>query len=194
MLSAVTMGGKQSEVVPNLPEAVMKSIFQGLPYPYTLYAACIRRIQAEQQADIRRIAILKAYLNRLNDNNLKLNIMLDSKNNNPGYICGRLFAVLDKIQYDANGIHSMKERYMNAASTTPATVFGTLLNLSSHHAEKLSEGSCIYYEKIKQEIISLLDADGFPAHLDLQDQGRFFVGYYHQMQALYTKNEETIKE
>ena len=83
---------------------------------------------------------------------------------------------------------------MNAASTTPATVFGTLLNLSSHHAEKLSEGSCIYYEKIKQEIISLLDADGFPAHLDLQDQGRFFVGYYHQMQALYTKNEETIKE
>lgn len=194
MLSAVTMGGKQSEVVPNLPEAVMKSIFQGLPYPYTLYAACIRRIQAEQQADIRRIAILKAYLNRLNDNNLKLNIMLDSKNNNPGYICGRLFAVLDKIQYDANGIHSMKERYMNAASTTPATVFGTLLNLSSHHAEKLSEGSCIYYEKIKQEIISLLDADGFPAHLDLQDQGRFFVGYYHQMQALYTKKEETIKE
>ena len=29
--------------------------------------------------------------------------MLDKENTNQGYLCGRLFAVLDKIQYDANG-------------------------------------------------------------------------------------------
>ena len=80
---------------------------------------------------------------------------------------------------------------MNAASATPATVFATILNLSSHHMEKLSnDGKRIFYEKMKQEIIDKIPADGFPAHLDLQDQGRFFIGYYHQRQDFFTKKEK----
>lgn len=193
MLSAVTLGGKQSDATPNLPEAVVKSIFQGLPYPQPLYSSCIRRIRAEQSIGITRVAIIKAYLNRLNDNEQKITVMLD-KDNNQGYLCGRLFAVLDKIQDDANRQHSIKERYMNSASSTPAAVFATILNLSSHHSEKLNEGSIIFYEKIKREIIDKINADGFPAHLDLQDQGRFFVGYYHQMQDLYTKKNDKKEE
>lgn len=47
MLSAVTLNGKQSEATPNLPEAIIKSIFQGTPYPYTLFSSCVRRIRAE---------------------------------------------------------------------------------------------------------------------------------------------------
>lgn len=190
ILSAVTLGGKTSDVTPNLPEAVVKSIFQGLPYPQPLYSSCIRRIKAEQSITITRVAILKAYLNRLNDNEQKIEIMLDKENKNQGYLCGRLFAVLDKIQGDANGQHSIKERYMNSASATPAAVFATIINLSSHHSEKLNEAKNIYYEKLKQEIIDKISADGFPAHLDLQDQGRFFVGYYHQQQDFYTKKTE----
>lgn len=115
--------------------------------------------------------------------------MLDKENTNQGYLCGRLFAVLDKIQDDANRQHSIRERYMNAASSTPATVFATILNLSAHHSEKLNEGRRIFFEKTKQEIIDKISAEGFPNHLDLQDQGRFFVGYYHQMQSFFTKNE-----
>ena len=190
ILAAVTLGGKSSDATPNLPEAVVKSIFQGLPYPYTLFAGCIRRIRAEQSLNITRAAILKAYLNRINDNQQKITVMLDKENTNQGYLCGRLFAVLDKIQDDANRQHSIRERYMNAASSTPAAVFATILNLSSHHSEKLNEGRKIFFEKIKQEIIDKISADGFPAHLDLQDQGRFFVGYYHQMQDFYTKNND----
>ena len=188
MLSAVTLGGKSSEATPNLPEAIVKSIFQGLPYPYTLFAGCMRRIRAEQSIYTGRAAIIKAYLNRLNDNEQKINVMLDKENQNPGYLCGRLFAVLDKVQEDANNLHSIRERYMNSASATPAAVFATILNLSSHHSENLNEGRKIYFEKLKQEIINKLPADGFPAHLDLQDQGRFFVGYYHQRQDFFTKN------
>ena len=191
ILGNVTLGGKSSDATPNLPDAVVKSIFQGLPYPVSLLQACIRRIRAEQSVNIGRAAIIKAYLNRLN--NKKLDIMLDKENQNQGYLCGRLFAVLDKIQDDANNIHSIRERYMNAASSTPATVFATILNLSAHHLEKLNEGKQVFYEKLKQEIIAKLDADGFPAHLDLQDQGRFFVGYYHQRQAFFMgkENKET---
>ena len=196
MLSAVTLGGKSSEVQPNLPEAVMKSIIQGLPYPSALYQACIRRIRAEQDKDIYavRASILKGYLNRINDNkNKKLIKMLDKNNQNIGYLCGRLFATLVKIQEDANGINTIQERYMNAASSTPASVFATILNLSIHHSEKLNEGKKVYYEKLKQEILEKMSADAFPAHLDLNDQGRFFVGYYHQRQEFFTSKSETIE-
>lgn len=191
ILGNVTLGGKSSDATPNLPDAVVKSIFQGLPYPASLFQSCIRRIRAEQTVGIVRAAIIKAYLNRLkdNNNNKKLDIMLDRENQNQGYLCGRLFAVLEKIQEDANGIHTIRERYMNSASSTPSTVFATLLNLSTHHAEKLSSGGQVYYEKLKQEIISKLDTSGFPVHLDLQDQGRFFVGYYHQRQELFISKE-----
>lgn len=191
LLATVSLEGKSSNVSPNLPDAVVKSIFQGLPYPQTLFASCIRRIRAEQNISITRAAILKAYLNRLNDNNNnKLTVMLDTSNTNQGYLCGRLFAVLDKIQDDANNQRSIKERYINSASATPAAVFSTILNLSLHHSAKLNEGRSVYFEKIKQEIVDKISADGFPAHLDLQDQGRFFVGYYHQMQWFYTKNSD----
>lgn len=196
MLSAVTLGGKLSDVTPNLPESVVKSIFQGLPYPVSLFSGCIRRIRAEvadknkKAISIARVAIIKAYLNRLKNSEQEIKVMLDKENTNQGYLCGRLFAVLDKIQDEANKQHSIKERYMNAASATPAAVFATILNLSSHHSEKLNEGRNVFYEKIKQEIINKIDANGFPAHLDLQDQGRFFVGYYHQIQSFYVKNEE----
>ena len=141
-----------------------------------------------------RAAIIKAYLNRLNENNnhKKLDVMLDKENQ--GYLCGRLFAVLDKIQEDANGIHSIRERYMNAASATPSMVFATVLNLSTHHIEKLNPGGQVFYEKLKQEIISKLDAKGFPPHLNLQDQGRFFVGYYHQRQDLFMNKENKEME
>ena len=190
IISSVTLGGKMSDVTPNLPEAVVKSIFQGLPYPQTLYSACVRRIRAEQKLTITRAAIIKAYLNRQSNNNKKIDIMLDKENNNQGYLCGRLFAVLDKIQEDANNISSIRERYMNAASATPSAVFATILNLSVHHSEKLDEGRRIYFEKIKQEILDKVSADGFPTHLDLQDQGRFFVGYYHQRQDFFTSKKE----
>ena len=189
IISSVTLGGKLSDATPNLPEAVVKSIFQGLPYPQTLYSACIRRVRAEQKLTITRAAIIKAYLNRQN-NNKKIDIMLDKENNNQGYLCGRLFAVLDKIQEDANNISSIRERYMNAASATPSAVFATILNLSVHHSEKLDEGRRIYFEKIKQEILDKVSADGFPTHLDLKDQGRFFVGYYHQRQDFFTSKKE----
>lgn len=194
ILSAVTLGGKQSEATPNLPESIIKSIFLGTPYPYTLLSACIRRIRAESgdgnAARITRIAIIKAFLNRQNVNDKRMEIMLDKRNTNQGYLCGRLFAVLDRIQEDANGISSIRERYMNAASSTPSSVFATILNLSSHHLENLSnEGKKVFYEKLKQEIIDKISSDGFPAHLDLQDQGRFFVGYYHQRQDFFNKKE-----
>jgi CRISPR-associated protein Csd1 len=189
MMASVTQGGKSSDVQPNMPDAVIKSIMQGTPYPESLFQSCIRRIRSEQSITITRAAILKAYINRQYNQN-KLNIMLDKENTNQGYLCGRLFATLEYLQERANNIHSIRERYMNAASATPSVVFATLLNLSTHHVEKLDRGGQIFFENLKGEIIEKISDKGFPAHLDLNDQGRFFVGYYHQRQAFYTKSNK----
>lgn len=141
---------------------------------------------------ITRTAILKAYINRKNKNSNKhkpLQVMLDKTNNNPGYLCGRLAAVLVKIQKDACCRDSIRTRYIGSASSTPATVFPAMLNVSVHHSEKLSEGRRIYFEQLKQEIVDKMPVEGFPNHLDLNDQGRFFVGYYHQLADLFTKKD-----
>lgn len=182
MLRAVTLDGKVDKALPSLPEAIMKSVLSGGRYPRLLLTSCIARIRAEASdkdvkypVSVARAAILKAYINRLNDNNKKIDIMLDKENTNPAYLCGRLFAVLESIQYSASGLRSIAERYLNSASTTPAYVFPTLLNLSLHHSEKAGWG-----EGVKAEIINMLPPDGFPVHLDVEDQGRFFLGYYQQ--------------
>lgn len=191
IISAVTLGGKMSDATPNLPEAVVKSIFQGLPYPATLYSACLRRIRAEQKLTITRAAIIKAYLNRQSNNNKKINIMLDKDNNNQGYLCGRLFAVLENLQFAANGQDSIRSSYMNAASTTPSTVFSTILKLSNNHYGKLAKdkkGLANFFDNQKKEIMAMLEE--FPDTLELNDQGRFFLGYYHQKNYKENNNSE----
>lgn len=194
MISAVTLGGKISDALPGLPEAIMGAIVNGTSYPMVLYTGALERIRQELSdytVNIQRAAILKAYINRTEKKNQhkQLKVMLDKTNDNPGYLCGRLAAVLEKIQNDINGGDSIRTRYMGSASSTPATVFPAMLNVSIHHCEKLNDAARIYFEQLKQEILYKMPVDGFPAHLGLSDQGRFFVGYYHQRADLYAKKE-----
>lgn len=195
MLSTVTQSGKLSDVTPNLPESVAKSIFEGIPYPYTLFSSCIRRIRAES-GDIRitRAAIMKAYLNRINEKDpKKITVMLDKQNLNPGYLCGRLFAVLENLQFAANGQDSIRASYMNAASSTPSAVFPTILKLSNSHYSKLAKdkkGLAVFFDNQKKEIMAMIQ--DFPDTLELSDQGRFFLGYYHQKNYKENKDIEQL--
>lgn len=116
---------------------------------------------------------------------------LDESNINIGYRLGRLFAVLEKIQQEANpGINAtIRDKFYGAASGTPAAVFGNLMRLKNHHLSKFtSTGRRIYFEKLLGTIIAGVDAKiSFPAHLNIEDQGRFAIGYYHQYQDFFTK-------
>lgn len=196
LLSNVSFEFKVDNVPPNLAGKVIESVLDGTKYPDTLQQQCIRRIRAEQHVNRIRAAILKASLNRketiYNTNEKLITMSLDLENKNQGYLCGRLFAVLEKIQEDAQpGINTtIKDRYYGAASSTPVTVFGRLLNLSNHHLAKLGGGSKTYYEKMIQEIMTGVSSNGLPAHLSLDDQSRFAIGYYHQRQDLFTKKEK----
>ena len=191
LLRSTALLGKTENVPPNLAGDVIRCILEGLPYPQTLLASAVRRIRAEQEITYPRAALIKAYLNRLNPTE-NLAVSLDLENSNTGYRLGRLFAVLEKIQEEAQpGINAtIRDRYYGAASATPVTVFSTLLKLKNHHLSKLdNKGRVSNFEKLLGEIMGgIVD---FPAHLPLADQGRFAIGYYHQRQDFFKKHTKT---
>lgn len=191
LLRSIALQGKTENVPPNLAGEVMRSILEGKPYPATLLAAAIRRIRAEQKVTYPRAALLKAYLNRLNSTET-LKVSLDITNPNQGYRLGRLFAVLEKIQEEANpGLNAtIRDRYYGAASATPVTVFSTLMKLKNHHLSKMdNKGRVNNLEKLLGEVMNGIDE--FPNHLSLKDQGFFAIGYYHQRQDFFKPRDKT---
>ncbi len=202
LLVATAVQGKSDNIPPNLAGETMRAILQGLPYPATLLKAAIRRICAEREVSYPRAATIKAYLNRFHrfykkeTNFRRLTVSLDKTNDNKGYLLGRLFAVLEKIQSEANpGINAtIRDRFYAAASGTPASVFSNLMRLKNHHLSKLENaGRRVNLERILGEIIDGIEKE-FPSHLSLHDQGCFAIGYYHQMQDFYKKKETVTTE
>jgi len=193
LLVCTATQGKADNIAPNLGGDTMRAIMEGLPYPQTLLQSAIRRIRAEHEVTHIRAALIKACLNRSTrfphpELKEEIKVSLDINNANTGYRLGRLFAALEKIQQEANpGINAtIRDKFYGAASGTPVTVFGNLMRLKNHHLSKLANpGRRVYFEKLLGQII---DGIGdFPAHLRLEDQGRFAIGYYHQMQDFFTK-------
>ena len=84
---------------------------------------------------------------------------------------------------------TIKDKYFNAASTTPGAVFPTLDSLCQKHLRKLETGQRIWYEKQILRVADIL-GETYPIRLDLPRQGAFDLGYYHQTQARYNKKEE----
>ena len=204
LLSAMAQEGKVDNVPPNLSGQIFQSVITGGSYPITMLQQTLRRIRATQDVSRLQAGILKGGLNRFSriykTKEKEITVALDSTNENPGYRLGRLFAVLEKIQEEANpGINAtIRDRFYGAASSTPVTVFPQLLKLKNHHLAKLNNtGRKINFEILLADIINGL-APGMPPHLAMEDQARFGIGYYHQRQALFTKsdtnNDKEIKE
>jgi len=195
LLSAISLEGKTDNLPPILVGRLMDAIFKGSPYPELLLNQTLSRIRADRNISRIRAGILKAYLKRkqriYNNEEKEITVALDTTNTNEGYLLGRLFAVLEKLQEDAQpGINTtIKDRYYGAASSTPITVFPQLLKLKVHHLAKLdNQGLKVNFEKRIGEIMELLPPS-MPSHMNLEDQAKFAVGYYHQRQDFFKKKE-----
>ena len=198
LLSSMALLGKLDNVPPRLAGEWMRAILEGQPYPATLLNAAVMRCKAEQEVTTLRAAVLKAWLNREHrrthpeapNTHQHFKEELDMQQTDAPYLLGRLFAVLERVQQQAQpGINAtIRDRYYGAASTTPVLVFTTLLRLKNAHLKKLSEAQTTYFERLIGEI--MLPLSDFPRQLALPQQARFALGYYHQRQAFYTRKDE----
>lgn len=117
---------------------------------------------------------------------------LNPENTNPAYLCGRLFAVLEKIQAEAAGSElnrTIKDSYFSSASSRPALIMPRLIDLSNYHMKKLSVGRAVQFSNLISEIMNKFD-DEFPSNLSLTDKGKFQIGYFQQNTVFYTKKDK----
>ena len=199
-------------ISPALQSDIFQAILNGTNYPYTLLETVVRRVCTDSDTDSNnkikinevRAGLIKAFINRkarINGDKEEITVALNPENKNPAYLCGRLFAVLEKIQLEAADVklnRTIKDAYFSSASSRPALIFPKLIDLSKFHLSKLSEGRAIYFSKLIDEIMDNIE-DNLPANLSLIDKGNFQVGYFHQNSYFFTKKDkneepETVNE
>lgn len=186
-----------------LPPAILvgslfRAILEDQPYPAFLFQDVMMRIRADHSLTRGRAAILKAYLSKWLEKSPNPSMeevvnmeVLNEQSCYLPYVLGRLFSVLEAVQQAANpGINTtIRDRYFNSASATPATIFPLLTKLSQSHLRKLDAGLRVYYEKQITDLQGRIQRT-LPARLSLSDQGTFHLGYYHETQKRYTKKDK----
>ncbi|MDU5697254.1 MAG: type I-C CRISPR-associated protein Cas8c/Csd1 [Haemophilus parainfluenzae] len=194
LLGNLVLDGKMENLPSDLIAQITDAALNNRVLPVSLLQAALRRNKAEQKITYGRASLLKAYINRaIRAGRLKnmkeLTMSLDRNRQDIGYVLGRLFAVLEKTQAEANpGLNAtIADRYFGSASSTPIAVFGTLMRLLPHHLNKLEfEGRAV---QLQWEIRQILEhCQRFPNYLNLEQQGLFAIGYYHETQFLFTKD------
>lgn len=195
LVRSLAAQGKSENVSPDLAGRLFLAILGGTPFPAEILSTAVRRIRAEREDSKsgkhsrERLALIRAMLNRQlrsgSDSRIKslitkeVSVMLDPECRNNAYCLGRLFAVLDDLHRVAIGTKTtIVDRFYGAASATPAFVFGALLRKARHHLAKMNGPS---FENQIRDIFALMDhGSAFPTTLNLEEQGLFALGFYHQ--------------
>ena len=199
---------KRENIHPSLMAPLTRAIFTGAAYPQSLLLSVIARLRADGNLSGVRAAMLKACIRRPErmsqpekEDNL---VSLDTTSDNVPYLLGRLFAVFAYAEKAAaKRSATIGDKWFGSASSAPSRAFPSLMRGFRHNISKLgkgdsqSQGSGVRADKAAGEIAKLLPAPGdLPSFMTPADQARFFVGYYHQERALYTRTSagETGKE
>jgi len=206
---------KADELPPPLPLQLLMCALQGSAPPRVALELAVRRnaraaagmpsLSDEDQARessklTARTALMKLCLIRSQQDtevNASMKTQLDSEQNDPAYLCGRLLAVMDRLQYLALGKvgAGVVERTYGAASATPGVVFGRLFRGAQTHISKLegkSGGAAENVRKDFEEICGHLQA--WPKVLTLEGQARFALGFYHQKADYRRRSQESKAE
>ncbi|OIQ07765.1 type I-C CRISPR-associated protein Cas8c/Csd1 [Neomoorella thermoacetica] len=179
------------DLPPTTTRALLHFALKGGALPHWLLYEAIKRARAEKDQEKitrSRAALIKMVLFSQKPNLAEGSALekLDTSNRNPAYLCGRLLAVLEGIQWSAlPGIKAtIVDRFYGTASTAPAAVFSRLLRGSQSHLGKLRKekpGLYYYWQQALESILGNLSS--FPPVLTLEEQGYFALGYYHQRAA-----------
>ncbi|MEX2583658.1 MAG: type I-C CRISPR-associated protein Cas8c/Csd1 [Gemmatimonadota bacterium] len=213
LLSSLAPFGDRKRVPSALAAQLVGAAIRGERLPLSALQRAVERTRAEvgrtDWLDLSRrdarAAIIKAVLRR-NTSHTNLTPAMDPSNTQPGYLLGRLIAVLERLQQIALGDvnATVIDRFFGAASASPQSVFPRLLKNARHHARKAQDndrqkGNAIWLDRQIDEVLAPLGVEqhrqglpftGFPRHLNLEQQGLFVLGYHQQRHWLYMKRED----
>ena len=191
------------------PEELLHAALTGCPLPQNLLMAALRRETVDRVSGGEeagqckpflpaRFALIKLCLLR-SPNRKEHHTMtekLDPNSKDVAYLCGQLFAVLGRLQLLALGKvgASIAERTYGGVATRPATTLGPLFTKVPAYIKKANERFPGAGENKLKEIEALCQRiaalGGFPQTLDLEEQGRFALGYYCQLAEYRARAEE----
>lgn len=186
---AASLFREAKDMPAHVPTALMASAIKGTPLPDYLLALAVKRNLAMQgpyaefnkkrALSVERLAIIKALLCQGKEDDLK---GLNAEHPDAAYHCGRLLAVLERIQRGALGDinATVVDRYYGAACSSPASVLGNLVNDAQAHLGKLRKERKDYHHQLRLEQVLTAVGDEFPKTLSLPRQGLFALGFYHQ--------------
>lgn len=190
---------KLKDVAPPMAVKLYRVAARGEPIPLAAIAQALARVRVDviqgERPNHARMGLIKAYHlrkwkqeGRSMEGQLKPEVSTELQDR--AYHCGRLMAVLAKLQADAlpDVKAGLIQRYYAAASTTPALVFGRLVRAAQPHLSTLGDnkpGLKGWYERQMSEICGKIGTS-MPPTLNLEDQSLFALGYYQQLAALWT--------
>lgn len=202
LYETVNKNATKKQAQPALVGALMRAVLQDTRYPAAVYSHLLIRIRADKNIsrNRNRAAMIKAYLikNYPLQKEVVDSMELNEQTENAPYVLGRIFAVLEQAQDAVNPDlkATIRDRYFNAACTTPAAVFPRLMRLKNHHMRVLArekKGLQISLEKQLGDLFGKLHEE-LPRRLSLEEQGVFMIGYYHQTQKRFGNHEEKIRK
>ena len=194
LMRALSKPGENGDIPANLSAGFLRAVLSGEKYPAPLLTAALNRFQNDRQdksdkkaeyefrnRENARAALVKAILIR--NHQKEITPMLNPETPSDPYQLGRLFAVLESVQRSAHGGESpnatIRDRFIGGALSRPADVFPQLLKLAAHHMRGGHRD-----EKKIGEILNRIPAESekpaIPRSFTLEEQGMFFLGYYHQ--------------
>lgn len=145
--------------------------------PIEVLQYVLNRIWKKDNFSKDRAALIKLVINRNTSNSMKAT--LDESNTSVAYLCGRLFAVIESMQWKAIGNvnNGVKERYFAATASQPS-ILGVLLTKNVPIYQHKIGG---YLAKELNEIAGKISKIGsFPQRFSTIEQGEFALGYYFQ--------------
>lgn len=184
------------DLPPSTTSVLWRAAVARLPIPSPLMAQALDRFRSgvvsNETFNHARVGLIKAYfVRKLSRGEQNMKPYLNPDHPGAAYHCGRLLAVLARLQQSALGDvgAGVVQRFYPSASTAPGLTFGRLVGNARNHLSKLDGGLSYWYEQQIADVMGRL-GDSIPRTLDLEEQGQFALGYYQQLADLRTNKRD----
>jgi len=190
----------------DLPSQITTSLWNSAVARAAIPASILHRALARFRVDVidkdqpalnsARAGLLKAYfIRRIPRGECNVTPYLNPDHPDAAYHCGRLLAILARLQKAALGDvgAGVVQRFYTSSSQTPGLVLGRLATNARNHLAKLDGGLAFWFEEQIASVIGRL-GDRAPRTLDLEGQGLFALGYYQQLAFMRARKSEIESE